>query len=446
MDTPIRDFITEYSLKNPLRLHMPGHKGKNLTGNERADITEIDGADSLYSASGIIKKSEENASSLFGANTFYSTEGSSHAIRAMLYLALKHAKAHNIKPLILAGRNAHKSFISACALLDISVEWLYGFNDNSYLTCNISVDTIKDKLNLLSDKPLAVYITSPDYLGNITDIKGIAEFCKKSGILLLVDNAHGAYTKFLKTSLHPIDLGATACADSAHKTLPALTGAAYLHLAKDAPSDFISQAKNALSLFGSTSPSYLILQSLDLVNEYISDGYKEKLNFFTEQLDKLKETLKKAGYNLIDSEPLKIVLNAKKYGYYGYELNNLLLSNGIIPEFYDSDYVVLMFTLENSEHLESIKKVLLSIPKKPEILSRPPALRALKRALTPHEALLSPTEIISVNDAENRILADVTVSCPPAVPIATCGEIIDKRAIDLFNYYGIKTCVVVKKA
>ena len=176
MDTPIRDFITEYSLKNPLRLHMPGHKGKNLTGNECADITEIDGADSLYSASGIIKKSEENASSLFGANTFYSTEGSSHAIRAMLYLALKHAKTHNIKPLILAGRNAHKSFISACALLDINVEWLYGFNDNSYLTCNITEDTIKDKLNLLSDKPLAVYITSPDYLGNITDIKSIAEF------------------------------------------------------------------------------------------------------------------------------------------------------------------------------------------------------------------------------------------------------------------------------
>ncbi len=445
MDTPIRDFITEYSLKNALRLHMPGHKGKNLTGAEQADITEIDGADSLYSASGIIKKSEENASSLFGANTFYSTEGSSHAIRAMLYLALKHAKANNIKPLILAGRNAHKSFISACALLDISVEWLYGNENNSYLSCEITVENLKEKISSLLEKPLAVYITSPDYLGNITDVKGIAEFCKQNEILLLVDNAHGAYTKFLKTSLHPIDLGATACADSAHKTLPALTGAAYLHLSKNAPSDFISQAKNALSLFGSTSPSYLILQSLDVVNTYLTDGYKEKLNFFAEQLDKLKETLKNAGYALVGNEPLKITVLTKKYGYYGNEFNQLLQSNNIIPEFYDSDYVVLMLTLENSDHLKNIKKVLLSIPKKPEVLSRPPAIRALKRALTPREALLSPTEIISVNDAENRILAEITVSCPPAIPIATCGEIIDNSAVDLFNYYGIKTCVVVKK-
>lgn len=444
MDTPIRDFITEYSLKGSLRLHMPGHKGENVTGLERFDITEIDGADSLYSASGIIRKSEENASSLFGAHTFYSTEGSSLVIRAMLYLALKHAKERQVEPLILAGRNAHKSFISACALLDINVEWIYG-SDNSYLSCSLTADTVKEKLRSLPVKPVAVYITSPDYLGNMVDLKSIAEFCKNNDLLLLVDNAHGAYTKFLNSSIHPIDLGATACADSAHKTLPTLTGGAYLHVSNDAPSGFISQAKNALSLFGSTSPSYLILQSLDVVNAYISDGYKEKLNHYIKKIETLKERLKIAGYTLVGNEPLKITINAKKYGYYGHELYSVLSSENITPEFYDSDYVVLMLTIEIGNHLDNLESVLLSIQKKSEILERPPILHALKRAITPREALLSPTEIISVNDAVGRVLADITVSCPPAVPIATCGEIIDENTVKLFNYYGIKTCVVVKK-
>jgi len=444
MDTPIRDFITEYSLKNALRLHMPGHKGENIVGLEYADITEIDGADSLFSASGIIKKSEENASSLFNAHTFYSTEGSSLAIRAMLFLALKHAKKHGIKPLILAGRNAHKSFISACALLEIDVSWLYG-SDSSYLTCNITADTIKEKLSSLAVKPVAVYITSPDYLGNITYLKDIANLCRKNGLLLLVDNAHGAYTKFLKNSLHPIDCGATACADSAHKTLPSLTGGAYLHLAKDAPNDFISQAKNALSLFGSTSPSYLILQSLDVVNEYLASGYKDKLNRFIEQLDLLKVRLTSVGYALVGNEPLKITLNTKQYGYYGFDFAKILISKNIIPEFYDNDYVVLMLTPKNIDDLDKIESVLLSINKKREIIESPPVANVLKQALSPRQALLSQTEIISVDEAVGRILADITVSCPPAVPIATCGEIIDRSTVELFNYYKIKTCVVVKE-
>jgi arginine/lysine/ornithine decarboxylase len=216
-------------------------------------------------------------------------------------------------------------------------------------------------------------------------------------------------------------------------------------VSKDAPSGFISQAKNALSLFGSTSPSYLILQSLDVVNAYIADGYKEKLNHYIKKIETLKEKLKVAGYTLVGNEPLKITINAKKYGYYGHEFYSVLSSENIISEFYDNDYVVLMLTIEIGDRLDKIESVLLSIPKKSEILERTPIIQPLKRAMTPRAALLSPTEIISVNDAVGRVLADVTVSCPPAVPIATCGEIIDENTVELFNYYGIKTCVVVKK-
>ena len=124
MKTPIFDFVQKYGNSDFSRFHMPGHKGRDFTGSERFDITEIDGADVLYASDGIIKESEENASSLFcTAKTFYSTEGSSHAIRAMLGAVATHKKG--TRALILAARNVHKAFIYACAALDIDVEWIY---------------------------------------------------------------------------------------------------------------------------------------------------------------------------------------------------------------------------------------------------------------------------------------------------------------------------------
>jgi arginine/lysine/ornithine decarboxylase len=124
-------------------------------------------------------------------------------------------------------------------------------------------------------KPCAVYVTSPDYLGNQQDLAGLSAVCAARGIPLLVDNAHGAYLHFLPQPAHPLDLGATACCDSAHKTLPVLTGGAYLHIAKNAPERYARDAKRAMALFGSTSPSYLILQSLDRANAYLAGGYAE---------------------------------------------------------------------------------------------------------------------------------------------------------------------------
>ena len=114
MKTPICDFVQRYKDSSPVRFHMPGHKGKTHLGPEPWDITEIAGADELYHPTGIIRESEENASSLFGsARTVYSTEGSSLCIRAMVYLALLNAKVQGRKPVIFAGRNAHKTFLSA---------------------------------------------------------------------------------------------------------------------------------------------------------------------------------------------------------------------------------------------------------------------------------------------------------------------------------------------
>ena len=134
--TPTLDFLKEYDKSKALRLHMPGHKGKGELGVEGFDLTEINGADCLFEANGIIAESEQNASDLFGVKTYYSTEGSSLAIRAMLYLCLQYANKKGEKPYILAGRNAHKTFISALGLLDFDVKWLYSSNKKSYLSCN----------------------------------------------------------------------------------------------------------------------------------------------------------------------------------------------------------------------------------------------------------------------------------------------------------------------
>ena len=273
---------------------MPGHKGVSVLGIEQLDITEIQGADSLYEAEGIIAQSEANASSVFGCRTFYSTEGSSQCIRAMLYLVQLYAKQQGRKPLVAAGRNAHKTFLTAVGLLGMDVHWLYPQNTTGYLSCDLTPEELEEYLHNTADLPAAVYLTSPDYLGKITDVRSIAEVCHRHGVLLVVDNAHGAYLKFLPVSLHPIDLGADLCCDSAHKTLPVLTGGAYLHLSQRMDALFGVRGKNALMLFGSTSPSYLILQSLDAANLRMKD-YPAKLEKLIPVIDAFKLRLQQAG-------------------------------------------------------------------------------------------------------------------------------------------------------
>lgn len=424
---------------------MPGHKGTSFLGMEHLDITEIDGADSLYEAGGIIARSEANASQRFGCRTLYSTEGSSQCIRAMLYLVQLHAGQNGQRTRIAAGRNAHKTFLTAAALLDLDVDWLYPKDNAGYLSCNLTAEDISDYLEKADDKPAAVYLTNPDYLGNLVDIASIAEVCHQNSVLLVVDNAHGAYLKFLPQSQHPMDLGADLCCDSAHKTLPVLTGGAYLHLSSVFDAVLGTQAKNAMAVFGSTSPSYLILQSLDRANAYL-DTYRERLAPFLEQVYTVKKALQDYGYSFSGNEPLKITIAAKPYGYSGAALAEMLIKQGIVPEFADSDYLVLMLTPETGrEGLERLEKVLKRIPRREVLADHTPTLRPCVQAMSIREAMLSRSEMIPVSESLDRILAVPTVGCPPAVPIAACGERIDSHAMRCFDYYGIRECCVVKE-
>lgn len=441
MNTPICDFVNAYIERDVTRLHMPGHKGCGESVHA-ADITEIQGADVLYNAHGIIAQSEQNAAQLFGADrTVYSAEGSSLCIRAMLYLTALYARANGSRPLIAAARNAHTVFVTAAALLDIEVDWLYGEGD-CLLSCTVTPTAVETYLR--QHRPTALYITSPDYLGNMADVGALAEVCHRHGVLLLVDNAHGAYLKFLQTDKHPLSLGADMCCDSAHKTLSVLTGGAYLHIAKEAPSLFATQAQTAMSLFASTSPSYLILQSLDAANAKLADGYADALAAFAVLCETYKQRLKEAGYDMMGDEPLKWTVAPKSYGYTGDRLAERLAQNGIVCEFSDPDYTVMMFTPQNGEQaLRAVCAVLCDLPKRKPIVTAPPAVSRPQMGMPARAALFAPRETVVAERCVGRMLASPTLSCPPAVPIGVCGELVDETMVRRAQYYGIDSLQVV---
>ena len=443
MKTPIYDFVKRYANSDISRLHMPGHKGLGVLGCEKLDITEIKGADSLYEACCIIAESEKNAAALFGTKyTFYSAGGSSQALKAMLHLALQQGKERKI----LAARNVHKAFIHAAALLDFEVQWLWA-KEYNLLQCAVTADMLENELKNSNPLPAAVYITSPDYLGHIQPIAELAKVCHRYGVLLLVDNAHGAYLHFLETPSHPMDLGADLCCDSAHKTLPVLTGGAYLHINDAFEMKNPSRARQALELFGSTSPSYLILQSLDLCNAYLSEQYREHLFQTVQQVRELKEYLSSQGWDIKNSEPLKITLCSPSPAYPGSALADFLRQNGAECEYADRDYLVMMFSPMNNEtDYERIRQIFSRVYDSKghtdtdnKVFLHPPV-----RAMSIRQALFADCEEIPVSQAVGRICGTHALSCPPAVPVIVSGEIIDKDAVEILSHYGIKSVFVVK--
>lgn len=431
MTTPIADFIDNYIKSDMSRLHMPGHKGVK----DACDITEIKGADSLYNADGIIALSEQNATAVFDSfHTYYSTEGSSQCIKAMLYLAVANRKDKTSRPLVVAARNVHKAFISAAALVDFDVKWILPKSTTSICSCDITPKVLEKTLKECDKKPCAVYITSPDYLGNIADVKALKQVCKDFSVPLIVDNAHGAYLKF--TGQHPIDLGADMCCDSAHKTLPVLTGGAYLHINNKA---FLKNSKEALCLFGSSSPSYLTLSSLDKANSYLTDEFEKDLEKTIKKVKQLKVYITD-----ISQEPLKITIDCFAYGTTGIKLAEAFRKNKVECEYCDERVVVLMFSPFNTDKdFERIKQVIKNLIRVKTPKDDSFAFPCVNSKMTIREAYFSAQEEVSIRKCENRICGFTTVSCPPAIPIAIAGEVITKQHIELFKKYGVNRIKVI---
>ena len=250
--------------------HMPGHKRNCLStpleGAFRCDITEIDGFDNLHDEAGIILQAEERANSLYGADkTYFLVNGSTSGVLAAVSTAVHKGGT------VLAARASHKSFYHAAYLRDLDIRYL---PDNTEKELNIPGRySAKDVENCLTDDVEAVFITSPTYEGKCSDIRGIAEACHKRGIALIVDEAHGAHFGFGKEysdakggfealPKSAVSEGADLVIHSTHKTLPSMTQTALIHVQGNIVDKGL--LKRFLRIYQSSSPSYVLMSSIDL--------------------------------------------------------------------------------------------------------------------------------------------------------------------------------------
>ena len=437
------DDLKNYVNKNMVSFHTPGHKGVNMFKEPvcMLDLTELPDTDSLYEANGILLDSENRASRLFESNrTLISSGGNTLCIQTMLRLASFGGKH------IIAGRNIHRSAVSAMALLGLQPDWLVpGRDAGAGLPGRIKTEDVSKKLDEVK-KPSAVYITSPDYYGVISDIESIAKECKKRDSYLLVDNAHGTHLKFLETSIHPLDLGATMSADSAHKTLPVLTGGAWLHI-KD--KNLAGRAKEAMALFGSTSPSYPIMCSLDMCIKYILEKGKSDFLELSKKAQKIKNIAQQKGLKTPKGlcDPTRITLSAKSIGYTGKDFAKYLRLKKIEPEFNCENYVVLIASPFNSiEDLKRLESAILEMKEYESIdfCEKSTNYFLPKVNLTLREAIFAEHELVPLKNCVNRTAGEVVCPCPPGVPVVMPGEVIGEFEKEELERYGISKIYVVK--
>ena len=444
MSTPICDFVRRYAGGGAVRLHMPGHKGCGPLGCEALDITEIDGADDLFHPEGIIARSEENAGAVFGAHTLYAAGGSTLCIQAMVQLLAVYARSRGAEAPAAGGTQCPQGIRQCRRSAGRAGEMALFGSGRGLLQRGRDPGAAGAGAGSQPGAGDGGVSHLPGLSGELPDVAALAAVCRRAGVLLAVDNAHGAYLKFLSPSRHPMDLGADLCCDSAHKTLPVVTGGAYLHIAHQAPELLHRQAKASMGLWGSSSPSYLILQSLDAANELLAD-YPEKLQALLPQLESLRRRLAAQGWELLSGEPLKVTLCPKGYGYTGPEVAAALESGGIYPEFYDPDHVVLMVSPQNDPaELRRLEEVLAALPRRQAIRQGPPPMPLTGAGGDAPMRPCSPRgRRCRWRRAGHRISAAGALGCPPAVPVVLCGQRIDAAAVEVLHYYGFHRCAVL---
>ena len=411
--------------------HTPGHKSAKFfpEGFLDLDLTELPDTDALFESSGIIREAERKLARLFGSGaSLISAGGCTLAIQAMLRIASSRGRK------VLIGRNAHRSAVNTCALLGLDPVWIMPRSEVPFFTGTVRPEDVEAAFRE-NGSAAACYITSPDYYGELSDIKSIAEVCHRHGALLLVDNAHGSHLAFMQNDLHPIALGADMTACSMHKTLPVLTGGAALNIADP---ELFDECKRAMSLFGSTSPSYLIMASIDLCRSYLENGGKDEYRSFEEKTAKIKKLAADNGLTMPQGlcDPLRICINTSEAGVSGSMQEEYFHSYKIEPEFCDGANAVFICTPFNTdEDMQRLEKALSDLNVTPEskkaAARQPISCELPKKATDPRTALLAPSELADIEDAQGRICADCPCLCPPGIPILMPGEYIAHTGIKL---------------
>ena len=393
-------------------------------------------------------------------------EGSSACVKTMFSSVCQPGQK------VIVDRCSHVSVIDSLALLGLCPVWMFRQQDENFpLGKPLGGEEIEKALELNPDVS-AVFITGEDYYGFSPDVAAISAVCRRFGLPLLVDNAHGAYLNFFKK--HPMQLGASMCCDSWHKTLPALGAAAVLHMAQQFDSEVV---KTKMRFFSSTSPSYLVMLSMDLCADYLCDEFNLEFKALLPRLLELKQEAHKLGFRVLNKDypsVLKLTISGLEIGKTGFEIASQLREQAIEPEYADYNCVVLLVSPFNkkSDFLR-VKEVLVYISaksrgmvrasffpgcagekyqKKHSIWALPknklrPVCYNLKHkpevAMDVRSATFAPGKRVLVEESEGKVAALERVNCPPGLPVVVPGEVISKEAVLIMQECGVREINII---
>lgn len=442
MDRPIYDTVLQYSRSEDTPWHMPGHKRKlqNVIDNPYAvDVTEIPGMDEYHSPEGIILEAQRNAANYYQSkDSWFLVNGSTVGILASISAVCGSGEK------ILVARNCHKSVYNAIELLQLQAhyvepEWLSEWDVYG------GVSSEKVRL-LLKENPgiKAVVITSPTYEGVVSDVEALAQVIHEAGAVLIVDEAHGAHFPFVKEMpVSAVELGADLVIQSLHKTLPALTQTAILHRATEA----VDREKvfHYVSLYQSTSPSYVLLASIDYAIDYMIKEEARK-ELYVVQLDWIREQLRQcsklrllswndlAGTCAREYDNGKLMLSAKGCDMSGAEMAAFLAKRGHVAEMYGSTYVLLMTSVMDEESdyrrlvadIQELDGTIKKCQKRDDILIRD-SLPLIRCSI--HDAINAPQECCELKKCLGKVSGSYVYAYPPGSPILVPGEQITESVL-----------------
>lgn len=456
--------LIEYRQFGRYPFHMPGHKrqDKMLLDAYEIDITEINGFDNLHHPEGIIKESMDNASEFFGTDkTWFLVNGSSCGLLAAIHGVTEIGES------IIIGRNCHKSVYNAIELRNLKADYIYPQIINEYgINGGYKPEEIENLLKKAMDsgeKIKAVVLTSPTYEGIVSDIERIAEIVHRYGSILIVDEAHGAHLGIHEGLPKPAyKLGADIVIESAHKTLPAMTQTAFLHLCGRRVQE--EKIQECLAIYQTSSPSYVLMASLDKCIRELQIKGKEKLESLLITLDKFYKKVNKlenimvlgkeciGSNNVFDFDICKLVIFLKTNKTTGKFLEEELREKyGFEMEMTSSRYVLGMTTMyDDAEQILKLADALTEmdcnlndfyqarVSENNKYIDDEKMLEIVDGAdveMSIYEAKRRETKEILFLDSEGKISAEYIYVYPPEIPLIVPGEIISKKLIAQINYY-----------
>lgn len=440
----LNKFLRYYLKKNISRFHVPGHQGRcenlNRMLGAKFDITEIKGSGFLFGELGHlnpINGVELQLSKLYGRHVVISTCGSTLCIQTMVALCRN--------KIFLAHRHSsHVSFFNVCAVLGVYVEW-FGFDDDAFGISNFNLVELEQKLNKFTNGTCVVFITSPDYYGISADILAIKQICKKFNALLLVDCAHGAHLNFLSDGAHPAMQGAHLVCSSLHKTLPALTGAAILIFDDHIFSK--KMVKSVMAKFSTTSPSYLIMSSIDFCADWLKRCGRQK---FAELEFKKQKLINSFKLPFLKTDVSKLVLDCTKLQITGETVAQLFRKFYIEPEFYNENYFVLVLSpFLNRIDFVRLNCALRSVENHEKVFELTKQ-KKLNRKISNNLIVefcsfdLSEIEVVFINEAFGRVSAITIIKTPPGTVTVASGELINWNLLNSLKQQGVNKLAVLK--